>query len=561
MKKRLTKFIALLMSLVVCFGATACSSKNAAGSDDPQTLDIYLLYKGYGKEWLEGNIELFKNQDWVKDKYPDLQVNFLYDANDINAREKITNGASVNKFDVLFGVNLKGFESTGLIADLTDSVYLAEVPGESGVKVIDKVPDNVKQFMYRVDAPARADGNESFYAVNYIDGLMGMLYNHDILVEQLKMEIPLTTEQFLSVGAEIQSKKYSSHRGEGLDTVIISCPDNSYWNTTFNVWWTQYEGYEGYVNYFDGYDPVEDKKPSTAIFDQEGRLEALKTIETILSKYGYENKNSAAYKTIQTDFLYGNGVFHYNGDYFSSEMQIEIETMEKEGKRYDIRYMKMPVISSIVETLDLYTHGDKDYYNDLTDQERAAYDKTLQSIIKEIDADKLWADSQSKIDGIKKSDYEKVAEARQVSASSAASGQVAVVPEYSPAKALAADFLRFMYSDMAIENFARTSKGIIFPTTYDIKGNTELYDSFDPISKSKLELAAGTSNYPMLRLPANDATKLGSAGLTALFYNGKFEVNFILDEDQRISPEDIIAAEKDHWNGTAWEQMIGEAKY
>ena len=116
-------------------------------------------------------------------------------------------------------------------------------------------------------------------------------------------------------------------------------------------------------------------------------------------------------------------------------------------------------------------------------------------------------------------------------------------------------------SQKSIENFARTSKGIIFPTTYDIKGNTELYDSFDPISKSKLELAAGTSNYPMLRLPANDATKLGSAGLTALFYNGKFEVNFILDEDQRISPEDIIAAEKDHWNGTAWEQMIGEAKY
>lgn len=558
MKKKLIKIITLILAAIVSLSCTACAS-GSRPSNDPNSLDIYLLHKGYGITWLESTYKLFQQQAWVKEKYPDLKVTFSYDAEDVEARRKIQN-AGTNMYDVLFGVNIKSFESSGLIADLTDSVYLAEVPGESGVKVIDKVSDRVKESMYRVDAPARPDGNESYYVVNYIDGLHGMLYNHDLLVNTLQMDIPLTTEQFLDTCAAITSTKYNSHYGNNLNQAIINCPDNGYWSSSFRLWWAQYEGKQGIDNYYNLYDPIEEASPSKVVLDQEGRLEALEVVEDVLVNYGYDNENEWTYKVTQTAFLKGFGVFHYNGDYFATEMALQIENYENNNQRYDIRFMKMPVISSIVEKLDLYTHGNTDF-DTLTPQEKDAYDAKLQAIITEIDNDVLWADSQAKLNGVSKSDFEKVAEARSISAVSTATGQVAVVPEYSPAKNLAADFLRFMYTDVAIKNFAKSSKGIIFPTTYDMMADTETFNSFDPINVSKMELAKGTSNYPFIRLPADDATRYGAAGLTDIKYSGKFEVNFRLDEKYRLTPKQILDAEKEAWSDSLWSQMIASAPY
>lgn len=538
MNKKFTKLVSLVMALGMVGAATACGGKS--DSDSEQTLDIYLLYKGFGDAWLTSTTELFKQQDWVKEKYPELQINYTYDSVDATAPQKITAGASINKYDLMFGVNLQGYESKGLISDLTDSVYLSEVPGESGVKVIDKVPQNVLDKVKNTSAKAHSDGNDTYNVVSYIDGVRSMYYNADIL-KALGLEVPVTTDEFLETAATIKQKKYASSLGSGEDTVIINAAEDNYWETTFDVWWAQYEGVESYLNYFEGYDPVEAKYGSSSVLDQKGREEALKVIDAMISQYSYKNALEVDYKKAQTAFLSGVGVFHYNGDYFAPEMQLEMDALKAENIEYDIRMMRMPVISSIINNLP---------------EGSITSDTQLRSVIREIDNDKTWDESQAKIDGVKQADFEKVASARCVMGYRAASSQAAVVPSYAAAQELAADYLRFMYTDTAIRNFTIASKGTIFPSTYDILGDTEVMASVSSIEKSKMELLAGSSNYQFTSLVAASTTTLGKAGLTSLYFSGEFETMFVQTGANKMSVAKILEAEKSHWNQNTWDQMV-----
>lgn len=556
MKKSILKLLSLLMALFIAFGMSACAG--GGNSDSENTLDIYLLYKGYGDEWLESAIDRFEKESWVKEKYPELDVNYTYNAEDAHAPQKINGGASMNKYDLMFGVNLQGYETKGLIADLTDLVYNAEVPGEAGVKVKDKIPQRVLERVKRAQgAPIREDGGDSYYVVSYMDGMFGMLYNADLLA-QMQLEVPLTTEQFKSVGDQIKTKKYTSSLGGGEDTVIINNANDNYWNSAYSVWWAQYEGIQNVEDYFEGYDRAEDEKGSMTVLDQHGRLESLRTVEDVLSTYSYKNSLSVVdYKEAQTAFLSGRGVFHYNGDYFSTEMAIEQESLVGRGVDYDIKFMKMPVISAIAEKLSFYEEKGVDYET-LSADKKNAYDLKVQQIIKDVDANLTYEQSASKIQGISETDFDIVAAARQIVGLRTAVGQSAVVPSYAAAKELAADFLRFMYTDASIKDFAISSKGLIFPTTYDVINDADVQANVTKINKSKMDLLKGTSNYEFTSIPAASATTLGRGGLEAIYFNGKFEVMFIQNGDNRMSAEQILAAEKAHWEG-GWEQMLSAA--
>lgn len=557
MKKLIFRLLAVLTAAFVSVTAAGCFGGNGGG-DSENVLDIYLLYKGYGDEWLQDAMKRFAEDEEVKSLYPNLKINYTSNSEDAHAPQKLNAGASINQYDLMFGVDLQGYETQGLIADLTDIVYNAEVPGESGVKVKDKIPDDVLERVRRAQgAPVREDGGDSYYVVSYIDGMFGMMYNADLL-DQMELEVPLTTEQFKKTGDEIKAKKYTSSLGENEDTVIINNASDDYWNSSYTVWWAQYEGLQNVEDYFEGYDRAEDVVGSMTVLDQHGRLEALRTVEDILENYSYSLSQSVLdYKEAQTAFLSGRGVFHYNGDYFSTEMAIEYESLKSDGVEYDIKFMKMPVISAIVEKLDFYTHGDAEFEM-LSQAEKDAYDAKLQTIIKDVDGNLTYDESVSKQQGISGDDFETVAAARCIAGLRSATSQVAVIPSYAAAKDLAAYFLRYMYKEESIRQFAISSKGIIFPTSYDVLNDEEVNAASTPLNKSKMELLRGTSNYSFTALPAESATTLGRGGLTAIYFNGKFEVMFRQTGENRMSAEDIIAAEKAHWQG-GWEQMLSAA--
>ena len=568
MNKKMTKWLSMALACGMLFSTAACgktggnesggSGPNELGLDVPtggdpdstDTLDVYLLLHGYGQDWLISGLNRFAKEDWVKAKYPKLSINYTFDSKDSTAHQKLSQGASINKYDLLFSVNLQGYEDTGMIADLTDLVYLAEVPGESGTKVIDKVPEYCLNTVRNASADERADGNDTYMIVSYIQSFWSMMYNADIL-KQLQKEVPVTTDEFLELGDYIATNGYTDATGATNKNVIVNRAAADYWRNSYDIWWSQYEGEEGVLNYYEGYDPIEEQTNSSAVLQQAGRLESLKVIESILTRYRYP-KTDEDFKVVQSAFLMGDGVFHYNGDYFACEMQTEISELKNNYNiDYDIQYMKMPVVSAIVnKTPSVKTAAEA---------KGITADKMLQSIIREIDADKTYDESQAKADGVTEEDFEIIVSARCYAGLSQASNQSVVIPSYAAGKNIAADFLRFMYTDESIKDFTVSSVGLIFPTTYDIVNDTEVYSKIQPIHKSKINLMKGTSNYPFTYSYSAGATRLGKGGLESLYYKGKFEVNFALDEDDRETAEDILKNEADHWNKNTWDQMVAAA--
>ncbi len=554
---------AVLPLAVVMTGTTflgACSS--SGGSDGEQSLDIYCLYKGYQDEWLTSTIELFKQQDWVKEKYPELKVTYTSDGVQAMAMQKLSQGASMNKFDLMFSVLLTDFAgNSSLIADLTDSVYLAEVPGEPGVKVIDKIPDYMLDAMAYEGASAREDGYDTYYNTCYIEGAYGLMYNADIL-RQLQKEVPVTSDEFIELCKYIMNNGYSytvDGKTETSYASIMNASENNYWQTSFELWWAQYEGYDEFVNFYKG---IKGDERSNEVLQQKGRLRSLETIErlfgedwtktdgTKMTGYGYESSNAIDYIVCQTNFLSGNGVFHYNGDYFAMEMSKTMESLKQKGIDYDIKYMKMPVISSIVEKLS-YRNG-SDYMSD----------ETLQQIIREIDNDVLYEDSTAKTNGVSAEDFAVIAEARRIPVRNSGVTQSTAVPSYSPSKEVAFDFLRFMYTDIAIKNFYQSGEGIMFPVNYDVRQDAGIYNNLNKIQKSKLDLIAGTANYPSHRLPTAESFPLGKAGLAPLTtFTQNFEVAFTVAKDQRTTAEMIYRDEIDYWNADTWLQLVSRAGY
>ncbi len=551
-KGKFAKLASIFLALILSLSAFAGCSKGG-GSDSEQSLDIYLLYKGYQDEWLMGVIDMFENEDWVKQKYPDLEITYDNDAVQATASAKLTGGSSMNKYDLLFSVLLNAYEGT-LLADLTDIVYLSEVPGESGVKVIDKIPDYVLDVANWNEAPTRPDGNDSYYYNIYVEGMYGIMYNADIL-NALSLKVPVTTDEFINTCEYIENTGYTYKDASGTKNAnasIMNASENQYWDTAFNTWWAQYEGEEEYINYFKGYDS-ELMTRSATVLRQQGRLESLKVLERIFQEdHGYEFAHEMNYMSAQSSFCMGIGAFHYNGDYFASEMRATIESYKEEGIECDIKYMKMPVISAIVDKLNYRNGG-----NVMTDT-------MLQAIIREIDANVLYENSQAKLDGVNENDFNKIAEARRIVGFSTASTQTVGIPEYSPAKELAADFLRFMYTDKAIAEFAKASGGVTIPTTYDYSANLDVYNSFNGIQKSKYEINQLTknSNYETIRLPHALSFPLGKAGFDGLTrYKGKFEVDFTVKTSNRTTAQKIYQDEIDYWNEPTFRQLLSEAGY
>lgn len=66
-----------ILALSALLAASTCLAGSCGKNvvpDDEQTLQIYVFQAGYGTKWCKDLIELFKEQDWVKEKYPELKI-------------------------------------------------------------------------------------------------------------------------------------------------------------------------------------------------------------------------------------------------------------------------------------------------------------------------------------------------------------------------------------------------------------------------------------------------------------------------------------------------------
>lgn len=480
------KFTSIVLSAAMLGSAGTLASCKGGKNDTPdndQTLEVFVTNAGYGTQWLVDMLNAFKEEDWVKEKYPELEIpgleNGLKDYMDSVTipADKITSGLGANTADLVISCqpaniqyNAKDSNGNGYFEELS-SVFESEVPGE-GVKVKDKM-DTVVYDALKV---TKSDGTSGYYSMPWVRGMTGFFYNETRLYSLIPdAELPKTTDEFVALMKDLNSAIQAQN---SKDAAFLL--DSVYLGGTPVVWWAQYEGYETYSDYWNcvAYDEETDEKNySSDIFRQQGRLEALKVMEQALGAGDYVAKISYTdeFMKRQTKLVRGtDAVFTDNGDWIVNEMAgtPDMQTMN---------LLKTPVVSALVDKLT-----------------SVKTDAQLSFVVELVDAEKSYEDAaaayaEANYGELTKADYERVFEARNMI--NRMSGHEIFIPAYATGKEVAKDFLRFMATDKAIRILTAAGEGYVSPFNADV---SDMYDSFNAIGKTHHDWIKNAVELPSL---------------------------------------------------------------
>lgn len=464
MKRFFKKVISAALAAVVALSVCACGSGKR---NDAQTLRIFTTNAGYGTAWLDALIEAFQQEDWVKEKYPDLYIPD-YDKDASSKIAELVSAENANEYSLLFSCqpvnsifNAKSDKGGYLLEDLSD-VYFGKIEGESdydgteGKQLKDKIVDTCwKQIPVKTQ-----EGTTQYFTFPWIRYISGLFYNKTKLDKYISdYTLPNTTDELLALTKQLKEKLPAN------DAPWAYVAGAQYVATAPSIWYAQYEGFDAYERYWKGVD--EDGEYSSENFAAIGRLRALEVLESLIgAETGYTHSASLTntYMQVQSKWLTGKaGVFMPSGDWLLNEMD-GVKTNQTIG------VMSFPVISSIIEQ-DIFTSVD-------TDAE-------LSFVISCIDANKDYETTKEEFaaknyGNLTEAEYDKIFEARRLV--ERGSGHEAVIPSYAVGKEVAKDFLRFMSSDKGIEIFMNAGKG--FVTVFDYDVSDEMYNSFTTVNQS-----------------------------------------------------------------------------
>lgn len=543
--KKSVKFIALIST--ICFMTAPLASCLTTNVDDgDQTLEIVISNYGYGVEWLNDQIELFKQQDWVKEKYPNLSIPEIRTNNSSKTYcvDQIAAGPKSNTADLFFSTQTAGlkvnttYKGVSVFEDLSAEYYESTVPGEN-IKVKDKMVSEIYN-----DYDIEHDGTVSYYGMPWVNGFMGLLYNATLVKENLGADyvMPRTTDELVKFADDLKA--------EGLTPFVFATSAN-YWVQMFQTWWAQYDGVaseyddvEGYNDFWNGQIDGEytreifNNNSDTAVY--RGRYKSLKVIELLIG-YGTGNYHSscANFKVLQAQkaFLDGDGVMMPNGDWFDSEMKAAGDAY-KSTKNYELTILKTPVISSIVDQCSSITN-----------------DAELAAVVQYVDEDKSYADASVGYNTafgktLAEADYNRINEARRVMYR--LEGHEAYVPSYSSAKGLAIDFLRFMATDISISQFMESTGGCVTSFKFDAE-NSAGWDSFTPLQKAHVKYFESG-----VQMPTFTSFKLHYYGsLAPLTQTPQLDLAFVNDSaSARKTPEKIIEDDYKKFNNSEFEALL-----
>ena len=537
--KKAKKGIAMLLALTSIGAMVGCNQ--TTNSDTKETLEIYLLEAGYGTKWLDDMVALFKTQQWVKDKYPSLEV--IVNTNDVKnyAQTRMDAGASSNTLDLLMGTfegAYCGVDKTGKeqLLDLTEVLYNSTVPGEN-VTVKQKMNESVvNSFAYYEQN--NVNGEPKYYYAPWAGGMMSFVYNADIL-ESLNIAVPNTTDEFIVACETIKNLKDNTEGKYSRGYSILQSKDADYWVFTQNGWWAQYEGVENFYNFWNG---IDDNKISKDIFKQQGRLKNAELYETLLKYDTYLDPSSMTYEFMpaQTMMLQGKAVFHMNGDWFDNEMaEMKADYLAAGGTDYELKLMRYPVVSAIIEKCPTIEN-----------------DQELSALITAIDANSLSLTGEGY--DVSQADFNRVKEARYV-VNSIGPRHTAGIPSYANGKEVAIDFLRFMATDIANHSYSVSTNGASLPYNYNIKEvDPVAYEKFSPMQKDRLAYF-GNSNYQeVVLLPTTSFFPLAKYGGVSMFSKGSITETFRAAGNTKTAL-DFYNETLEYWTDARWSTAVSNA--
>ena len=317
----------LAFTSVASAGLVGC---NKAVPDTDQTLQIYVFNAGYGTKWCTDLIEVFKQQDWVKEKYPNLIIP-KPTINDVGsfAETRLSAGEKGNSFDLMFAINLDyNTGPNGDFLDLTDVVYGSNVPGEN-VKWNEKSLESYNESNTYIDPMDLSSKRQ--YLTSWAGGMNTILYN-ETLLNQFTDKLPNTTDELIEICAQVKANEGQKNDKYNKGYSFMEYGTGSYFVHMMPIYWAQYEGITNYKNFWNG---IDNNRYSKGIFEQKGRLYALEVMEELLdAKNAYLTRSAPTleFMQAQTMFLQGNGLFFCNGDWFDNEMaSIRQQIIEEQG--------------------------------------------------------------------------------------------------------------------------------------------------------------------------------------------------------------------------------------
>ena len=486
MFKKFKKLLAILAAAMMVVSLISCGGNNKVIKDE--VLEVYIEDHGYRTEGVKAIINAFSEQDWVKEKYPNLEVKFTTNNFTDYAINKISNPKN-NEFDLLFtNASLfsafdKNAKGEYLLVDLKEDVYDQDVIGEPGVKFSEKMHQS---FLKDLAYTSRTETVPKYYEVPWVTGLRGIIYNEEILAQfgYVNGKTPNTTDELLQLCKDIKQNPGKSGNGKGY--AHINC---SGYSDSIDTWWAQYDGYEAYENFWQGkYKDNRGTTYSNKIFNLEGRLKALEVIDEMFKYdngyYDVESHDAGEFMTRQTRILKGEYALAFCADWFDTEMRSTYELLESEGiTPATIKIMKWPVVSAIVDKL-----------------ETVKTDELLSKVIAAIDEGK------TSYDGVSEDDFNRLVEARGIYHTTGI-GHVAVIPTCANSKDVAIDALKFMATDLCQEVYMRATYGQNLPFRYNLDTNSELFKGLSSLQQSRLtyfyssniKVLPNKKRYPLVR--------------------------------------------------------------
>ena len=459
MKKNIVKLLAITLATTSLVSLASCKAEKV--SNDDNMLEVYAWDAGYGVGFVEPMLKEFGEQSWVKEKYPNFRYHISSNDTQSYSKTRIEMG-SANTIDLFFGSSVETLIGSDFLVDLTEPVYNQKVPGEE-VLYKDKVrSDILEKIGWKVNKKDKTEAPK-YYTVPWCMGSGIVAYN-ETLFDELGLEVPLTTDQMFTLMQEVKDMEGKNSAYPYTYSLISS--KVSYSHYMFDIWWAQYEGVDGIEDFYNAID-YDGIRNSPEVIKQTGRLEMLKVMEKLYKESsGYYDRSSSNYEFVagQTRLLAGQGLIMFNGDWFSCEMAQLANEYRDRGIAYDIRTMRTPVISALVNKTPSIKA--------VATAQGKTNDEVLAEVIKEVDAGK----TESEIEGITQKDFNTVMAARGVITSLAASHSI-VVPSYATAKNLAVDFVRFVATNKANEIYAKETFGGRMAFNWNLQSDApELYD-------------------------------------------------------------------------------------
>ncbi len=484
--KKLTRILSFFLAMLLVMTMAACGGETQA--DDPQqnggqenltTLDIMILHKGYGFAWLQALKEGFETAN------PGVTVNLTTISKADIIRGDIKNYKK-SKIDLYFDVTSSGM--AGLVQEYStyyggkqalrplNDVLTTVIPGED-ITVQEKMYDSLL-VPYQAEGRGTADtADDVYYGLPYVQSAMGLYYNETVINEALgegNWEVPNTTDELIALCEKLAAA--DCH-------ILLPGELDQYAKSLFVANWAQYEGFDNYIKFYEGIgydkDRGRESQLSSLIYQQEGRLKALEVAYDLVSlNKGFVLSNTAEIGVNNLNDYQKRFVDSKNklalypcGDWLMQEL---IDNGGNTTVNSTIKFMKTPVISSIIDSTDGYSSSGEKRLPNIAD------DATLSAVVDYVDgtADTLPA-------GVTDAEVEYVKNARNTVGSI---GDIHAVyaPEFSDAKTLANKFLVYMASDEGIQLFKDSCNGGFAPYKYTYTGLSETEQSIYEATKDAI---------------------------------------------------------------------------